>query len=192
MELFDKKFVYFMWDDKLVGKQVFVSDYISDLKRKIDIGIGDYARIEVKKSDEEYHPFLVSSGDAFTFVYYDPLYDYKVAYSRGASIEYRRKDSTTKWLPIISTSSIWNDECYEYRIKPKETVATNREVLEWLAKGNGMVKIYKNAVSISFCVSEADMDESCLMDEPCPYKVCKWEDREWHDATHEYLGIGEN
>lgn len=160
---------------------MFVEDYISYLKEKVDAGDSD--SLEVKKSNRDEYPFLASSGNKYKFAYYDPLYDCKVAYNNGERVEYRLKSSDTEWA--LTNEPIWDDERYEYRIKPKpkEIAATNREVLEWLAKENGMVKAYQNTCTISFCISEEDMDK------PCMHKVCKWEDREWHDATHEYLGI---
>lgn len=185
MELFDKKFVYFMWDDALLDKQVFVADYLSTLKGNVNAG--NYDRVKVKESDRADFPFQIwDTNDEeyleFMFAYCDPLYDCKVAYSKGASIECRCKGSTTRWLPIPHPS--W-DERYEYRVKPKEIVATNKQVAEWLSKSNGQIRLE--------CTISTDYEYSLSMDNAtCGYKVRRWEDIEWHDATHEYLGIKDN
>ena len=38
MELFDKKFVYFMWDDELKGKRVITADSINCLIDRVNKG----------------------------------------------------------------------------------------------------------------------------------------------------------
>lgn len=75
-KLWDKKFVYFMWDDALEGKEVFASDRISELKYDVE---HDYLKDTVEYSGDEDFPFL-STGEKLKFCYYDPLYEYKRAY----------------------------------------------------------------------------------------------------------------
>jgi hypothetical protein len=181
MKLFDKKFVYFMWDDTLFGKRVFVADHISNLKEKVDNG--DSNSVEVIESDRTDYPFRASANNDkdYAFVYYDPLYDYKVAYSKSAKVVYRKKGSDGLWECVINPT--WNAEKYEYKIVPISVIATNREVAKWLAEGNGMAMHSEGTVTINIVFDITNIDE------PCKYKVCKWEDRYWHDATHEYLGI---
>ncbi len=42
MDLFDKKFVYFMWDDELEAREGFFADYIGDLEDYVNSNYTDY------------------------------------------------------------------------------------------------------------------------------------------------------
>ena len=93
MELFDKKFVHFMWDDELEGKEGFVS---RNIKALIDI---------VNLNDETaLKPLTKELTDTWAFVYYDPLYNVKRAYNEGKPIESRCKFDG-KWYVADATSS---------------------------------------------------------------------------------------
>lgn len=182
MNLFDKKFVYFMWDDKLEGKSVLCADNIMDLIIVVNSADQNSVRT-VSKSLNPAWPFCSEEEKScsWRFAYYDPLYNYKVAYNKGAIVSYRSKGSSDFWVRV--THPMWDDEKYEYMIGLVPVIATNREVVEWLAKGNGMLKCHDDSVTTTFYFYATDMDK------PCHYNVRKWEDKEWHPATREYLGI---
>ena len=86
MPKFEKKYVHFMWDDKLKGKKVFYADDIDTLIQDVtdgnDIGI-------VKEGEFTSAPFEVKR-DCWKFVYFDPYYDLKIAY------ELRRLKNSSK------------------------------------------------------------------------------------------------
>lgn len=94
-ELFDKKFVHFMWEDELEGKAGFFADNIDNLKCKVNIGsVNDITNV-AKKDDEEMcinFPFRMKwSGSKFRFFYYDPHYEIKKAYLYNRCFEQVRK-----------------------------------------------------------------------------------------------------
>lgn len=111
MELFDKEFVYFMWDDELRGKECFYDDDIAELMQSVNENKTDFKGCLEPNTTITY-PFL-EGKTCWRFAYYDPNYECKVAYSEGKKIQHRRKgekdwyESTPAWDPR-----------YEYRIKP--------------------------------------------------------------------------
>ena len=56
MELFDKKYVYFMWDDSLEGKEGFFADDISVLAARVN-GHHTKAYGKVCKAESTSYPF---------------------------------------------------------------------------------------------------------------------------------------
>lgn len=114
MELFNKKFVYFMWDDELKGKECFYDDNIEGLRDTVNKNKTDFKGcLGPNTSDYPFRPVLgTKTCCSWRFAYYDPNYECKVAYSEGKKIQHRRKgekdwyESTPAWDPR-----------YEYRIK---------------------------------------------------------------------------
>ena len=115
MELFDKKYVYFMWDDCLKDKDVLVEDDIYNLEREVNKG--DTGFLEVEKSDSN-EPFRIGYDNVtYRFAYYDPNYLCKIAYHKeGKTIQIKDSNGWTDW--VINAEPEWN--LYEYRIKPDE------------------------------------------------------------------------
>lgn len=115
MELFDKRFVYFMWDDELRGKECFYDDDIEGLQQSVNDNNENFKG--VLEPDSSAYPFRpVLSGTAcfsWKFAYYDPNYECKVAYNEGKQIQHREK-GTHAWS---DGTPAW-DGRYEYRIKP--------------------------------------------------------------------------
>ena len=183
MELFDKKFVYFMWDDKLKDKSAFCANSIPDLTSVVNSENQDYFHT-LSRSLNSAWPFHSEEKLCdWRFIYYDPLYNYKVAFNRGGIVSYRSKGSSDLWIRV--THPMWDDEKYEYLLGCKDLIpiaATNMEVAEWLSKGNGQIRLA--------CTISTDYEYGASMDKAvCNYSVRKWEDKEWHVATYEYLGI---
>lgn len=115
MELFDKKFVYFMWDDELKGKECFYDDNIEGLRDTVNKNKTDFKScLEPNTSDYPFRPILRGKTCcSWRFAYYDPNYECKVAYSEGKKIQHRRKGEKD-WYE----STPARDSRYEYRIKP--------------------------------------------------------------------------
>ena len=90
VKLFNKRFVYFMWDDELKGKTGFVSN---DIKCLHDYVNNQFSAIEsIEQSSDESQPFKTTDGIRFRFFYYDPNYDVKKAFNEGKKIQYRVKE----------------------------------------------------------------------------------------------------
>ena len=183
-KLFDKKFVNFMWEDWLDGKECFYSDTIAELR--IDVGRG-IPKNAVKGSADSRYPFCVDDSRNYRFCYYDPLYDFKRAYYvDGKIIQYHDK-SNWKWYDIQGEPK-WECGPEEYRIKPDNKFATHRELAEWLAKGHGQYMFTNSVMYHGSFIYEDSHDNVPLPDD---IRVRKWGDNEWYEPTQEYMFGGE-
>lgn len=82
-------------------------------------------------------------------------------------------------LPVICENSTWQ-YCAEI---PEPMPVTYRELARWLAEGNGEVMWANNVLSnLNYSTDE----ENKALDESL--SVRKWDDKEWHEPTREYLG----
>ena len=84
-DFFDKNFVNFLWDDELDGKECFVACEIQDLIQAVNINSLEHKCV-IHKSPDLYYPFQTRC-DCTRFAYYDPLYEYKLAWANGKSIK---------------------------------------------------------------------------------------------------------
>jgi hypothetical protein len=183
---FEKKYLYTFADvieaKKLIGeKGIF-----------FDEPIGDYdlenkpLYVLTRFSPESPTPFEFEvkgeygniEGCDSTFFYYDPNLECKRAYVKGKTIQTKNIDN--EWIDCDSNPG-WLTGL-EYRIKPEtETPLTNLQVAEWVAKGEGQVLHLGNVMTDFYYADTRD-------NEPCAYKIRKWSDSEWHEATKEYIG----
>lgn len=67
---------------------------------------------------------------------------------------------------------------------------TNRELAEWLAKGNGEYNTgnysgWRTTIQINFVYMDNEWSNKVDGD----IRVRKWEDEEWHRPTYEYCGM---
>lgn len=196
MELFDKKFVYFMWDDTLRGKECFYDDDIDGLMQTVRNNATDFkSRLEPSTQAYPFKPVCRGhTGCSWRFAYYDPNYECKVAYSKGKLIQHREKGK-----------SIWHDDApawderFAYRIKPMQTKVTphcfdaskgepkkrrmtNQELAKWLADGKGQkVTINGNGNAITYHNYELDEDAKLAPD--C--MIRGWNETEWHEPEVE-------
>ena len=69
-ELFNKKYVYFMWEDELEGKEGFFGDGIEDLKVDVNNNSCKAKTSESMCSNTPFHDD--KSGSDWVFFYYDP------------------------------------------------------------------------------------------------------------------------
>lgn len=134
IELFDKKFVHFMWDDELEGKKCFVKDCIDELVDVVEKGGADGSQEaercvsdalqEVRYSGKPYSPFHIFSGGEhydFVFCYYDPNYSIKKAFNEGKTIQYQPIDELN-WRDVGDEESFeqYLEEGRVFRIKPED------------------------------------------------------------------------
>jgi len=119
MTLYDSKYVYFDWDDKLEGKKVFVADDINTLKQDVkDNRTALYGEISKNSDAYDQFPFIFKDKDGWyahlRFCYYDPYYEFRKAYLEGEQLQF--KDSTGNWRDVEGEPIFTRDE---YRIKPE-------------------------------------------------------------------------
>ena len=112
MELFDKKFVYLEWDDVLEGKEVFLADSLTVLKRAVMLGED---RLSVEENDGDY-PFTSPAGVHYSMAYYDPTYECKRAFLEGKEVECL--DGFGNWI-LMTPTDPWFDDRRSYRVKPE-------------------------------------------------------------------------
>lgn len=186
MELFDKQFVHFMWDDSLAGKKGFFDDNIHTLIHKVNRNDGEIKA--VTNTYEDRLIFIDEDETIWKFFYHDPLYEYKWSYKNGKRVQFEIfgcwKEVTDEWD--------WDDR-YSYRIvegekKPEKSERlTYRLLALWLAKGNGQARCDDvNAESEMLLVSlnYNPVFENDIIDDR--WSVRKWEDKGWHEPTMKY------
>lgn len=112
MKYFDKRFVYCVWDNSLVGKEVFVADHLANLSDP-----DGKPRYEVLKGQGTVNlPFRARNGTLYRYAYYDPYWEYKKAFDEGKTILCRRKPGDD-WED--DRCPIWSEQ-YEYRVRLEE------------------------------------------------------------------------
>lgn len=78
--------------------------------------------------------------------------------------------------------------CAEIPETPKSRRATNRELAKWLASGNGESLNHRsNIVHHEYSYGFSLDNESV----PSTHVIRKWEDKEWHEPTIDYIGLSE-
>lgn len=184
MPRFEKRFVHFMWSDELEGKEVFCSDSITMLVAYVNGNNRDLFGT-VSHSNNPSYPFDIR-GNNWKFVYYDPLYDLKVANEQGKKIECKRKGDAWGDLDWDYTPSpAWLDD-HEYRIMEEKPI-TNRELAQWLVEGYGQFTYMPGNVAMyHYSYSSSGSDTPIHED----IRVRLWEDTEWHMPTRKYMGLG--
>ena len=121
MNLFNKKFVHFMWDDAFEGKKGFVADDICELTNCVNGRNLHYT--EVKKSLSPAFPFRDTNNNDWIFFYYDPLYELKTAYEEGKHVQIWN-NLRNEWLDINpQTLYLEHADTGKYRIleEPEES-----------------------------------------------------------------------
>ena len=187
VKLFDKKFVHFMWDDKLKGKEGFFADSIDVLNSYIE-DCNDNRVGKVSVSNRSDFPFRNSCSGMYRFFYCDPNYEVKRAfYKEGKTVQYFDEVSA-QWLDIFKEFDvIWYDK-RGYRVKPEEEKQkrmTYRQLAEWLARGKGQQTSTDCTVRYTFQeVLESEENKEI----PENYKIRYWGSDEWIEPTErEYL-----
>lgn len=114
MELYDKKNVYFEWDDKLEGKKGFFANTINGLKSKVESGF-ELLECHFSNNPTGFHFSNSISNSAYQFFYYDPYYEFRKAYNEGKQLQF--KDCSGNWEDVAGEPLFKNGE---YRIKPSK------------------------------------------------------------------------
>ena len=185
MPVFEKKYIYCLWDDMLAGKEVFFADDAVNLHDIVKYNVLDYNDV-IKFSGYEKEPFKSAKfcNTNWKFAYYDPLYEWRFAAEQGETVQILCKDT---WQDILPDHN-WSDHENEtYRIKPKEKLATNRQLAEWLARGMGEICFYKDEILSNIKLSYYNYEND---DEPATEVLVRtWEDVDWYLPTASYLGL---
>lgn len=185
---FDTRFVYYMWDEKLEGKEAFYSDNIDSLKHYVQTN--DQKKCDkIHFSFDESAPFATEnelSHRHFKFVYCDPHYKLKLAQEKGEAIEALASFGKDVWFEIENPT--WDFDPSRYRIKEKEKPAendvTNRELAKWLVQGNGEYCIINGKVSTVWTYKR---DEENNTVDSLAVLIRKWDSDEWLPLTKENL-----
>ena len=120
MKLFNKKYVYLEWDDKLKDKDCILAHSYEDLKDFVNSG--DKGRIcKAEKGKEK--PFTNHWSEC-DFCYFDPNWEIKKSLLRNEKVQYY--SSFDKWQDLNLWESAedyldnedWDE--YEWRIKPTD------------------------------------------------------------------------
>lgn len=136
MELYDKKYVYFEWDDKLEGKKGFVGTDISYIKKQVNKCTDTMT--EIYHSSDNTQPFTTGYYN-YSFAYYDPNYEAKKAYNEGKKLQWKyRNEKDWKDWDNDAVPEFRDDTCgYELRVKP-----------------DNYLVVIKNELKIEFGISE--------------------------------------
>lgn len=172
MKLFNKKFVYFMWDDELTDKECFVADNIYDLMHNVDVNDKKYKVIRNQKNG----PFpFITENTGYKFAYYDPTYEYKIAYNEGKQIQYQ--DIDLEWYDCIGIPPFGFNKL---RIKSEYKLMTYRQLAEWLGRGNGEF-MYRLGIATTSVISYLISDENSEVSQDI--RIRKWNSNEWIKPT---------
>lgn len=142
MKLYDKKYVYFEWDDKLKGKKGFVATDILHIKKQVN-GCTDTTLIYHSSSNTQ--PFTQGYYN-YNFAYYDPNYEVKKAYNEGKKLQwkYRHEKQWYDWDNDSCPTFFDNTNGYELRVKP-----------------DNYLVVIKNELKIEFGISESKI-KNCI------------------------------
>lgn len=178
MELFDKKFVHFMWDDELEGEKCFVSDGIDKLKVKVETGC--YEGHLVTRGNGNF-PFEVRDLDnSVRFVYYDPNYGVKKAFNEGKTIQYQPIDE-------LNWRDVGDEESFEQYLEEERVFRIKPEDEKWIA--------YLARSSMGTCYLTAcreDRWEPVQKDYGAKTKLfigSESEVEEWYKARQKFAGV---
>lgn len=89
---------------------------------------------------------------------------------------------------ILCAGSIgitWATHCAEIPKEKEPRKATFRELAKWLAQGNGEIRVGEYVRHYFFEIKHYEDDVPSFE----TWKVRKWDDKEWHEPTIDYLGI---
>jgi hypothetical protein len=114
MPKFENKHCYCVWEDCLIGKKVFFADSIGVLKKLVENNDQSCFDVVVEHYSEDF-PFYVDGYGRFAFCYWDPIYEFKVAFEQGKTIQgyFRAMD---EWYDLLDPE--WVDDI-QYRVKPE-------------------------------------------------------------------------
>jgi len=124
IELFDKKYVYFLWSNQLDSTACFVSNSIESLINLVNSGdINKRVYLDHIRSTNRNKPFRTYDENGkpkdYVFAYYDPNYEFKIAYNQGKQIQETidfGDGINRQWIDVEYPN--WNISDRRHRIKP--------------------------------------------------------------------------
>lgn len=119
IELFEERYVYLEWSDKLEGKDCILATSYKNLKDFVNSG--DEGRIF--KVDEGTEKPFTNHLKECDFCYYDPNYKVKKAWLEGKTIQKLVLNKWEDYIELPRTSSFFYNiewDVHEWRIKPNE------------------------------------------------------------------------
>lgn len=120
---FEEKYVHCFWNDELEGKKGFVADTIGGLKDTVESNDKDwFGEIWKNPNNSQIsYPFGFEESNGikncYQFCYYDSLYEMKVAYEEGKTIQIF-SPLHEEWEDC-ENRPLWTTDC-QYRIKPND------------------------------------------------------------------------
>ena len=178
MELFDPKFVHFMWDDELEGKKGFIAKSVKVLRRIVN---ADYCEELIRNPHDEEYPFLATDDCKYHFAYYDPNYSIKKAWKAGKKIQFCHRGDHDHWYDDSNPS--WEPDC-EYRVKPEE---------KWIVYLNRVTKLDSRGCYLTAC--REDKWETVQEEYEAKTKLFVGTDKEvqkWYKARQKFAEVIKN
>lgn len=206
MNIYNEKFVYTRWNDKLKPEFVFVANDLETLRRVVE-GEDNKMKGTIEPSGGIEKPFLRPyNGVRYRFAYFDPLYVYKIAFKSGKKVWYSGSYDNygnQEWFEVEDDHD-W-DDLEEYQIadkiekgdhmykdrdvvrKQRMDVAQQRltcgQLAMWLAKGNGQyIRDGVDTINTEY-ITYADKEGYYVPDD---ILVRKWGTQIWHQPTVGY------
>lgn len=109
---FNTKFVYCVWDEKLVGETVFVADSVSRLRAMAEEANADNL-ITVGMSNDLDAPFHSEQSPYrgnWVYCYFDPWYKLRCALEQGKTLEFI--EYGYRWAPVSEIDEAWAPTYY--------------------------------------------------------------------------------
>lgn len=130
-KIFDPRFVHFMWNDELEGKEGFIA---STIRRIIDCVENDVRANRWQKLEESHNtdlPFHSTTGMDYGFAYYDPLYEVKQAWKQGKMVQYMTTINVKNGWADVTEDWAWDvNRDTQYRIKPEKDLRPFKDIQE--------------------------------------------------------------
>lgn len=151
---FEKRFVHYFWIDTLEGKKGFVADTLADLRSYVQ-NKNKPRLVTLTHSENEDFEFTSNNiNECYQFCYYDPNFEYKVAYEEGKEIQAWNK-FIQEWEDC-KCRPLWSDNFTEYRIKPTEEYQV---VISFDAQGLAIVESSKDFRKVLFKGTKEECEE---------------------------------
>lgn len=118
-KFFDINCLYNEWDNELDGKEVFLCDSIDELINVVEKPNGKFKSIVHKNLEKSNNtnPFC-NDYRIFKYCYFDPRYEYLVAYDQGKTIQWFNTNKG-EWQDLNYIPELLN---VELRLKPNRYV----------------------------------------------------------------------
>lgn len=146
MELFNKKFVYFMWDDNLKGKKGYILDDIKSIKEIVNSNQGNIDVIDY--SGDDTNPFKEEGLNIkYKFAYYDPNYDIKIAYNEGKVIQFKDTHSDYEWKDCVSIEGFIDDNSFQFRVRPNN-------IKWWIMPNFDWDEQFNSSIGLNYFIEE--------------------------------------